>query len=309
MDYIDLDDNALRQTIDATAIWSEWKKVKAKHQDYVGGLSWKTEHGYDYLIKIKSKGQRERVGRRTPETEQVFQDFHQRKAALTARLQSLTEELRNHERMNKALRAGRVPSIVINILNALDNAGIGQHFVVVGTHALYAYETAAGVRVVQAAMATQDVDLLWDARQCVRFVADMKLTGMSMLELLQTVDPTFERKELDNETAINAKGFMVEFLRRMPQGDDPHPFKLSDAEEDLWPVQAKRAHVLTEAPRFEQPIIGTTGRMALMRTISPRTFVDFKRWLAVQPDRNPQKRGRDTKQAAIVQRLLDEHRL
>ena len=30
-------------------------------------------------------------------------------------------------------------------------------------------------------------------------------------------------------------------LLRMQQDDDPHPFKFSDAEEDLWPVQARRA--------------------------------------------------------------------
>jgi hypothetical protein len=309
VDYILLEDDVLRQTIDASTVWREWRRVKAQYQDYAGGMSWKTEHGYEYLIKIKSKGKRERVGPRTAETEKVFDEFHKRKTALAERLRVLDAEVRKHERLNKAVRAGRVPSIVIDILNAMDAAGIGHHFVVVGTHALYAYEAAAGVRVMPGAMATQDVDLLWDARRKVRFMADMKLTGMSMLELLQGVDPTFERKELGNETAINAKGFMVEFLRRMPQDGDPHPFKLSEAEEDLWPVQAPRANVLTEAPRFEQPIMGTTGRMALMRTIAPQTFVDFKHWLSAQGSREPLKRSRDLRQARIVENLLADQRL
>lgn len=95
----------------------------------------------------------------------------------------------------------------------------------------------------------------------------------------------------------------------IPLDDDAHPFKFSDAEEDFWPVQARRAHVLTEAPRFEQPIIGTTGRMALMRTIAPQAFVEFKRWLAARPDRDALKRSRDLRQADIVQGLLAEHRL
>ena len=34
-------------------------------------------------------------------------------------------------------------------------AGLAQHFVVVGTHALYAYESAAGVRIVPGALATR----------------------------------------------------------------------------------------------------------------------------------------------------------
>ena len=28
------------------------------------------------------------------------------------------------------------------------------------------------------------------------------------------------------------------------------------------------------------PIVSVTGRMALMRTIAPAVFVDFKRWMA-----------------------------
>ena len=95
----------------------------------------------------------------------------------------------------------------------------------------------------------------------------------------------------------------------IPLDDDPHAFKFSDAEEDLWPLQARRAHVLTEAPRFEQPIVGSTWRMARMRTIAPQAFVEFKRWLASRPDRDALKRSRDLRQADMVQGLLAEHRL
>jgi hypothetical protein len=35
---------------------------------------------------------------------------------------------------------------IVSLLQTLEEAGLGQHFTVVGTHALYAYEAAAGVR-------------------------------------------------------------------------------------------------------------------------------------------------------------------
>ncbi len=117
----------------------------------------------------------------------------------------------------------------------------------VGTHALYAYETAAGVRIVPAALATQDVDLLWDARRRVQFVTDLGRTQTSVLGVLRRADATFERKPGHPETAINAKGFEVDFLRRQPEHEDPHPFRFSDDEADLWPIQAVRAAVLTSA--------------------------------------------------------------
>ncbi len=248
----------------------------------------------------------ERIGRRTPETERIYSEFHTRKNALQPRLQSLQSQLIMAQRLNRAVKTGKVPTIVIDILNAFEVAGLAEHFTVIGTHALYAYEAAAGVRIAQGALATQDVDLLWDARKRVRFVAEMKHLGKPVLKILQEVDPTFQRKELHNETAINTKGFMVDFLRRIPQDGDLHPFRLSDADEDMWPVQAVRAQVLTKAPSFEHVVIGATGKMALMRTVSPKVFVSFKQWLAAQPDRETLKRGRDQTQAETVQTLMDD---
>jgi hypothetical protein len=54
-------------------------------------------------------------------------------------------------------------------------------------------------------------------------------------------------------------------------------------------------------------VIATTGRMALMRTVVPMSFVAFKRWLGKEvPMRSPIKRRRDLAQADAVQRMLDE---
>jgi hypothetical protein len=247
------------------------------------------------------------VGPRSPDTEKIYDEFTARKRELEGRLKSLRGALTDAERLNKALKAGRVPNMVVSLLQTLEDAGLSQHFTVVGTHALYAYETAAGVRIVQGALATQDVDLLWDARKRVRFMTDIGRLGSSMLRVLQQADATFVRKEGQLETAINAKGFEVDFLRRQPEGDDPHPFRFSDDEDDLWPVQAVRASVLTNAPRFEHVVISATGRMALMRTVAPESFIEFKRWMVAKvPQRLESKRRRDLRQADIVQALLDK---
>jgi hypothetical protein len=44
------------------------------------------------------------------------------------------------------LRVGRVPNIVVKTLNALEAAGLEEHLLTIGTHALYAFESACGVR-------------------------------------------------------------------------------------------------------------------------------------------------------------------
>lgn len=307
MDYIPLSDNAARQVIDSTTVFNEFVRVSTLARQYAGGMYWKRQQGYHYLVKTTSDNRQHRIGPRSAETERVFEKFIAGKSEVATRLKSLKEALAEAERMNKALKAGRVPSMAVSVLRSIESAGLGEHFTVIGTHALYAYETAAGVRIMQGALATQDVDLLWDARQRVRFVTDLERLDLSMLRVLQLADPSFQRKEGQNETAINAKGFEVDFLRRQPEGDDPHPFRFSSDEDDLWPVQARRASVLTNAPRFEHAVISATGRMTLMRTIAPEIFVEFKRWMAEKaPHRAEPKRRRDRRQADIVQALLDE---
>jgi hypothetical protein len=306
MNYYPLGDNAARQMIDSSTIFEEYRRVAVLARKFAGGMYWKRQEGYEYLVKTLPDNRQHRMGGRTPENERVYENFVKDKTEVEGRLRDLKAALADAERLNKALKVGRVPALAVSVLQAIEAAGLGEHFTVVGTHALYAYESAAGVRIVQGALATQDVDLLWDARKRVRFLTDIDKLDTSILKVLQRADRTFMRKEGQNETAINAKGFEVDFLRRQPEGDDPHPFRFSDDEDDIWPVQARRASVLTTAPRFDRAVVSATGRMALMRTIAPRTFIDFKLWLAEKAvDRPEPKRRRDRYQAAIVQELLE----
>lgn len=309
MNYLPLPENATRQAIDSLGIFQEWLRCAQEARRFAGGMYFKREGDYQYLVRTAPDNRQQRLGRRSPETEAAYQSFVDGKQQAEARRNALAQALSEAQRLNKALKVGRVPDVVVGVLDALEAAGLGPHFTVVGTHALYAYETAASVRIQAAALATQDVDLLWDARKRVQFVGAMERLDSSMLKLLQRADPSFRRMDGQLESAVNDKGFMVDFLRRMATDGDPHPFRFTDDEDDIWPVQAPRAQAFLAAPRFEQPVVSVTGRMALMRTIAPQVFVDFKRWLSGLDTRPPGKRRRDRRQADIVAQLLAERLL
>lgn len=306
MNFLPVSDNAARQAIDAANIWTEYLHARAAAAPYAGGMYWKKEGSYEYLVKTVARKKQQRLGPRSSETEHIFESFHSRKKATEARLSSLAAALEEAQRQNKAVRAGRTPDIVVKLLNALREAGLERHFRVVGTHALYAYESAAGVRITPGALATQDVDLLWDASRRVEFLVDLQRDAGSVIAVLQRVDPSFQRRDdaLKNESAMNDKGFEVEFLRRENEAGDTHPFQFSDNDGDLWLVQARRASVLAASPLFSQPVISATGKLATMNTIDPRTFVEFKRWMASLEGREAVKRRRDALQADIVQEML-----
>jgi hypothetical protein len=308
MNYLLLPESAVRQLIDSITLFTEFQRVWVQSKKYAGSMYWKSENGYDYLIKtiLRSRKQ-ERLGVRSEVSEKIMSEFTAHKKTIEERLKTIQAALTESERLNKALKVGRAPQIVIDLLNILHKSGLSKHFIVVGTHALYAYELAAGVRIIQSALATRDIDLLWDARKCVQFISDIEKLDSSLLNILKEVDPSFERKEGQNETAINAKGFEVDFLRREAIENDPHPFRFSVDEEDLWPVQAIRASVLTSAPKFEHVVVSSNGKMALMNTITPAAFVSFKLWMANKsPHREDMKRRRDRLQAGIVQELIDQ---
>ena len=165
MDWIALPDAAVRQSIDSATVFAEFQRVQGEARSVAGGMYFKRQGPYEYLVRTSPDNRQQRIGPRTAETEDIHARFIARKSRIEARHKSLRDAVREAERLNKALKVGRVPAIVVALLQALHEAGLAEHFRVVGTHALYAYESAAGVRITPGALATQDVDLLWDARR------------------------------------------------------------------------------------------------------------------------------------------------
>lgn len=137
-------------------------------------MFWRSVAGTSYLIRESSGGAQKSLGPKNEQTERIYEKFQAKKVAISQRVKSLTDAAHSQLRLNKALRVGRVPSIVVKTLNALDESGLHEHFLTIGTHALYAYESACGVRLMPDALATQDIDLLFDSRKRLSFVSKLK---------------------------------------------------------------------------------------------------------------------------------------
>lgn len=304
----DIGDDARRQYIDAQSAFTEWERAVKAAAEVRGGMYWKRQGTAEYLIRTSPANTQKSLGRKSPETEAIFNKFTNRKETAEQRVKDLAEELTRHQRMNRALYVGRAPQMMVDVLRELAKADISEYFTLVGTHAIYAYEAAAGVRIEPSdALATQDIDLLWDTRKHMIFSTQMKVSGTSMLGVLKRIDPTFEIRPDQQYTAVNSKGFEVDIIRRMATKEDPHPIRITEDEDDFWVAQAERAGVLVNAPRFTSVVVSPSGYMARVTTISPVVFVEFKRWMSQQPDRAALKRTRDALQADIVEELVEEY--
>ena len=308
---LELPELALRQYLDASSAFTALEDAQREADQVRGGMYWKKApvgSATDaYLIRTSAAGAEKSLGPRSVETEQIFSAFQERKASATGRLAGLKHAVETQRRLNRALQVGRVPLIVVHLLNRLADSRVAEHFRVVGTHALYAYESAAGVRFEQGALATRDIDLLWDVRRRVAFTTALSRLDSSMLGLLRKVDPTFRIRQSQKYTAVNKDGFEVDIIRRTQSEDDPNPIKLSDDEDEFWVAQAPRAQDLLDAEPFSTVIVATNGEMARMNTLAPMDFVRFKEWMSELPDRDPLKRRRDALQAQVVADAVQEY--
>lgn len=303
--------DAMRQYIDAVATFEAYEEALTEAAQVRGGMYWHkgpaSAPDDAYLVRTSASGSEKSLGPRSPDTEAIHKSFQQRKELAEQRRDGLRAALAKHKRMNRALRVGRVAPLIVEILNRLAATELGEHFRVVGTHALYAYESAAGVSFEDAAVATRDIDLLWDVRKRVAFATALRQVDSSMLGVLRKVDPTFRIRNSQKYTAVNKDGFEVDIIRREQVADDPHPVRLSDDEGDFWVAQAPRAQELLDSPRFSAVIVATNGDMARMNTLEPMAFVRFKQWMSTQPNRDPLKRRRDALQAKVVEELVREY--
>ncbi|MBW3498452.1 GSU2403 family nucleotidyltransferase fold protein [Janthinobacterium sp. NKUCC08_JDC] len=303
--------DATRQYIDAVATFEAYEDALAEAAKVRGGMYWHkgpaSAPDDAYLVRTSASGSEKSLGRRSPETEAMYASFRQRKEMAVERRDGLKASLLKHKRMNRALRVGRVAPIIVDILNRLAATRLGEHFRVVGTHALYAYESAAGMTFEDDAVATRDIDLLWDVRKRVAFATALSKVDVSMLGVLQKVDPTFRIRDAQKYTAVNKDGFEVDIIRRVQVGDDPHPIRLSDEDDDFWVAQAPRAQELLDSAQFSAVIVATNGAMARMNTLEPMAFVRFKQWMSALPERDPLKRRRDALQASSVEDVVQEY--
>ncbi|GIK25534.1 MAG: hypothetical protein C3F19_02080 [Rhodocyclales bacterium] len=307
MNYQPLSDNQRRIQINAIQLFEALIDGERRLSAYAGSMVWKASGGKEYLFKLSDRrGYGRSMGLRSAETERIHADFRAGKAREKDRVRNLRARMAEQVRFNRAALIGRVPNVIVALLEKLRQSGFGaNNIVVIGTNALYAYEIMAGVFFEEAITATTDVDLLWDTRSRLRLLTQ---DPVSLLRILQSIDPSFVRMGGEHFRAVNEKGFLVDLIRQMP--DPPWkdvPAQLGADTDDLVATDIWNMKWLLSAPRIAQPVIAENGRMTLMPALDPRAFAVFKLWLAESPERNPSKKQRDLAQARALLALLREH--
>ncbi|MGH7923163.1 MAG: GSU2403 family nucleotidyltransferase fold protein [Candidatus Binatus sp.] len=294
-----------RIAIDIAQLYEHLTDLLAEYRTFRGGLHWKNVAGHEYLVRsIDRNGGNRSLGPRSPKTEEIYRRFKETKRDLQARLRTTIEEVVRQAKFCVAAGVNRVPLLAANIVGALDRSGLlGSHLIILGSHAMYAYEMAAGVQLKAGLLQTEDLDTLLNTKSEIELAGSVRTAGL--LGILRDVDKTFASQRKRSFRAVNAKGFMVDLIRA-PIEVGGSALSSIGADSDLVADQLRGLEWLTALPLMTQIVIAENGFPVRFVVPEPRVFALHKLWVSLQPTRDPIKRKRDFRQAeAIVQLSLD----
>lgn len=310
--FQELNGDQRRENVNTQQRFTAYREALQRDNDYRGSMGWKKSHGRDYLVRSyygKSGIRRQTsLGLRSDKTESIKFEYDRGRLEAQKRLKDLKAVMVRQTAINRALGLGRVPLAGAKIIRATDEAGLlGSGIRILGTNAIYAYEAVAGVRIDPGLTATEDIDLLFDARQRLSFVANTDVSQPSLLRLLQNTDPSFHRSSRKFQAA-NQEGYLVDLikpLRNPPWTKEKE--RIGADEDDLMAAEIEGLAWLESAPSFEAVAIDERGEPCRMVTTDPRIWAAHKFWLAKRTDRESAKRRNDAAQARAVAQLVVQY--
>lgn len=313
--FQDLNADQRRELVNTRQRFDAWRAARNLANGFKGSMVWKRENDKEYLVRsdygLSGVRRQRSLGPKSTETERMKQAFDEGRERAGARLADAEAFLTRQAAMNRAVGIGRVPILSARIVRAIEAAGtLGGGIRIVGTTAIFAYEAMAGAFVDASITATDDLDLLFDARHRIRLITSEGTHEGSLLKLLQRVDHSFERMPR-TFSAVNRDGFVVDLIKPMPEP----PWKsereqvAAQGETDLVAVAVEGLAWLESTPLFEAMAIDERGAPLTMAVPDPRAFAVHKLWLSGLPSRPPVQRQRDRMQAEAVAGLVAEHLL
>jgi hypothetical protein len=288
-----------RQLIDTQQVYEAWRVA---HEDgnhrFAGSIRWGERNGTEYLLRKTGKAETS-LGPRTEGTTAIYEAFLRGRAENKSRLTGLSARIDELAPVNVAMGLARVPNIAARILRECDERGLlGEQLVVVGTNAMFAYEVQAGVHVDSGLIASNDIDLLYDAcRQISLAVSGIGTNGL--IGLLQKVDKSFKPTNQRSFRAANRNGYLVDLIR--PEAKDVFrdrlPTALTDSPDDLEGAAIFGLGWLVNSPKLEAIAIAENGYPVRLVVIDPRAYALHKAWVSRRENREPLKAARDLEQA------------
>lgn len=306
MKYSNLSSESRRVYVDMQQIYEQLLDAKQNQVKYLGSMVWKKSNGKNYLYRLRNRlGHGRSLGPRSEETESLYELFVSEKKEAEERSLALNSEVKRQAKFCVAAEIACVPDIAANVRRVLQNEKGFNELLIVGTHALYAYEMMAGVRIDSDMLATGDMDLLWDSRKKIKIASDVGVNGI--LSILKKADKSFVRLDNKRYAAANKKGFLIELVKPLPNSPMKEKPLFIGNKNDLQAAEIEGLDWLLSQRKVEVIVISENGFPVIWLVPDPRVYALHKLWLSKREDRDPIKKERDRQQGLVVLDIINNY--
>ena len=289
--FREFQDNQQRTLNRAVEAYQAYLEAVQASRPLKGGMHWKKVKGREYLYKYRDRyGHGSSLGPRSPHTERLWAEFGRQRREIAALLGARRQQLAEAARFCRAALIHRVPEPVTRILRYLPPGDLtAAPLMVIDTHALHAFEFAAGVFI----GTPRDSPLFAGAAQGLTLAA--AAAGVAGRRSCACCARRTALMKPSPATAARPSiklGFRVRLLRP-PTAHSGHRMVVRDAPGVTVPAESGDLAALMAAPKFSQVVIGRRGDPVTMVVPDPRALALHKLWLSQRQDREPADKERD----------------
>ncbi|MEA3330469.1 MAG: GSU2403 family nucleotidyltransferase fold protein [Campylobacterota bacterium] len=257
------------------------------------------EYLYKYCYDTKKS---ESLGRRDDRTEKIIEKFKEQKKELKESLKKYKELLKKQARIGKFEKISRVPSVLANLLRAINEYGLDDKVIIIGTNALYSYEARCGVFMEDEHLATYDIDIFNKREKKISVALKTKLPQKTLRAILQDTDKSFSKSTDAPYRFFNDDGVVVEIITPMSNKESKQ-----DEFRGVLNLEIDGIKWLRSSELYKVMVIGNNGVCANMTTIKPLEYAVYKYWLGRHERKDYMKRERDTSQSVLVTNLINKY--
>jgi hypothetical protein len=266
-------------------------------------MGWNKKQNTEYLFKecLDTK-KRESLGKKDEKTIEIYNLFNKQKKELKASLKQSKELLLKNEKINKFTKISRVPNILVNLFRRINELGLDEKVIIIGTNSLYAYEAHCGVFIEEQHLATFDIDVFNKRDKSISITLKEKLPQKTLKSILLDVDRSFKKSKEASYRFVNDDDMVVEIIT---------PISNKQAESDSFSgvmnLEIDGTKWLNSSRLNRQMVIGENGKCAFITTIDPLEYAIYKKWLGEHERKDFMKKQRDIKQSSLVTKLIQEY--
>ncbi|MCC8947495.1 hypothetical protein H8A97_20875 [Bradyrhizobium sp. Arg62] len=246
----------------------DYSALARSRDGFGGGMQWLKVKKFEYLTRyrrdpITGEQKATSIGRRSPETEAIYDRFITGRADLDRQMGALRPELAEQARMAKALRLSRAPSEIGDVARAIGLSEMIDHITIIGEAAVYTYECEMAALFPREILPDDGMDLL--------------VAGVHPTDVIDELIAVLRRARIEVQRARLSRDKAAVELKT-DEGLSIRLYTISTLE-NLVDQYAEVTSYGAEAVRWalDQPVmrsilIDRNGRAALAAVLEPRAY-------------------------------------